>query len=242
MSKKLAVPSVLHLARLWDPDEAKIKDALLRLHRSSPPFSYGPLLRMVRSVLALKEDPASVEHLIQQSGASNLAKEQYLQIAPLLVEKFRGERIDQVIEVTPRNYPISRNLRIPFAPPMFYVSGGQLLVPVFLFWKTNPLTDQQLVLAATILSALVTQEPDADRNSLRLLDFSSPSTKGVRRLREVALGDLPLLSMNELTEMLVIFSRGYEAARATLATEYLPVDTPAEHDRPSPSDQRDFFL
>jgi hypothetical protein len=213
---KLKVPSVIHLARNWRPSEVGVKDALIALANSSPPFSYSPLLGMLRSMITVKSDLAEMELLINRGVRFELARKSYLEIAPLLSSHFSALSTTFVQEVSARAYPLSRHLRVPFEPPMIFGAGGKVHLPIFIFWRKNPLKGDQLALLASLVRELIAQDPDLDLASTTILDFSIPKGAEERSLREIPFCDIPELSVSRRDEMLAIFAAGYELARHEL--------------------------
>jgi len=213
---KLKVPSVVHLARNWRPNEVGVKDALIALANSSPPFSYSPLLGMLRSMISVKSDLAEMELLINRGVQFELARKSYLEIAPLLSSHFSALNTTFVQEVSARAYPLSRHLRVPFEPPMIFGAAGKVHLPIFIFWRKNPLTGDQLALLASLVRELIAQDPDLDVASTAILDFSIPKGAKERSLQEVPLSEIPELSVSRRDEMLAIFAAGYELARDEL--------------------------
>ena len=239
---KLKVPSALHLARLWRPDEVAVKNALIALTKSSPPFSYAQLLGMVRSMLTIKSDLSEMEHLISLGVKSELARKCYLEIAPLLASHFAAQNPSFVHEVSPRVYPLSRKLRVPFEPPMIFGAHGKVHLPIFIFWRTNPLTEDQRGLLASMIRELISQDPDLDLASTSVLDFSVQKGAGERGLLQTPLADIPVISNERRDEMLSVFVAGYELAQKELEGQRAGADATATPLSPGrEADQRDFF-
>jgi hypothetical protein len=240
---KLKVPSVIHLARNWRSDEVGVKDALITLANGSPPFSYSQLLGMLRSMISVKSSLAEMDLLINRGVRHELARKSYLEIVPLLSSHFSALNTTFVQEVSARAYPLSRHLRVPFEPPMIFGANGKVHLPIFIFWRKNPLTDDQLGLLASLVRELIAQDPDLDLTSTTILDFSVPKGEKERSLREVPLSDIPELSVSRRDEMLAIFAAGYELARDEL--EGRLGDSSNQRNAPSVSDddgQHDLFL
>jgi hypothetical protein len=99
---------------------------------------------------------------------------------------------------------------------MVFGCDGKTCLPVFVFWKSNPLTDAQQGLLASMLCAMIEQDPDLDVASTSILDFSMPRGTTQRCLREIALSDLPQISVQDRDEMLSIFAAGFEMATVQL--------------------------
>jgi len=239
---KLKVPSALHLSRLWRSDELAVKKALLDLMHSAPPFSYRQLLTMTRSMLAVKSDLHEMEQLIEGGVKSALARKCYLEIAPLLADYFELLDPSFVHEITPKVYALNRDLRVPFDPPMIYGARGRVHLPIFVFWRKNPLSEDQQVLLATMVHELISQDPDLDLASTSILDFSVQKGGGQRTLIQMPLADIPTISKARRDEMLAVFVAGYELAKKELAERAEAAGAgrslpPAEVE----SDQRDLF-
>jgi hypothetical protein len=237
----LKVPSALHLARLWRPDANATKKALLGLFHSSPPFSYAQLLNMLRSMLAFKTELNEMEGLVTRGIKSAIARKSYIEIVPLLRECFLPLNPTFVQEATPRQYPLNRELRIPFNPPMIYGAEGRVHLPVFIFWRTNPLSLEQLCLFGSLLREFIAQDPDLDIASVCILDFSVAKGEPERTLRRTPLLDIPSISRSRRDEMLSIFAEGFSLARSDLSERRAATNPPATLERPDSSSHLDLF-
>ncbi len=237
---RLKLPSVLHVARIWRPTAEGVSTQLIALSKSSPPFSYNPLLKMVRSMLATKTSLAEMEVLIRHGVKLELAQKSYLEIAPLLAKYFSEINPIFVHEVSTRSYALSRELRVPFDPPMVYGRGRGTHLPIFIFWKNNPLTEAQKGLLASMIHEMVAQDPDLDLASTSVVDFSAPRGAGERTLAETPLDDLPSISRSDRDEMLSVLVAGYK-----LALERLQVGARASEEEKvhrGDAGQADLFL
>jgi hypothetical protein len=195
-------------------------------------------------MFSVKSDLGEMELLINRGVRSEIARKSYLEIAPLLAGHFAELNPTFVQEVSTRVYPLSRHLRVPFDPPMVFGAAGKVQLPIFIFWRNNPLTSEQLALMASLIRELIAQDPDLDLASTSVLDFSIPKGSDKRILRELPLSAIPELSVARRDEMLAIFAAGYQLALEELDGRMSESVNENSAPRPTPADdgdQRDLF-
>lgn len=208
---KVKVPSIQHAAGIWDPDPSRIARRLLLLANSSPPFSYANLYKLASDLMGRGVPYEQI--LIAASGIKlSLARRNYLEILPLLLEYASGVGNVVVNDVTPRPYVIGRDLRVLVNPPLMYFRGEEAHLPWFIFWKTNLFNESRLKLFVTMLRDVLKQDPDIDDASLHLVICSAISSEGRRVLQVLNTSSIPSLSRAERDEMLGVFAAGYAQA------------------------------
>lgn len=212
MAKQLRVPSLQHMARIWRPDAEAIKKVLIRLATHGPSFSYAPLFKIVHEMLVFKT-PYEVSLEAVQRIAREDVRKNFLGIMPLINDYFSQVRPAYVHEVTPRLYSLSRDIQVPFAPPLMYGVGGEVIFPWLSFWKSNPLNGEALSLFVTIVEELILQDSDLEDAQFKILDFSAEEIGSSRKLRVITAGEIPRVSPERKAEMLAVFADGFRLAR-----------------------------
>ncbi|MFC5441662.1 hypothetical protein [Rhodanobacter ginsenosidimutans] len=211
---KLKVPSLQHLSRIWHPEPKVIARTLIALTRNSPTFSYAPLYDAVRDMCLFKIPYQDVIRGFEQRIQRKQVRDNFVGLMPLISEYFEGAHPTFFQDITPRLYPVGRDLQIPFNPPFLFGSENGICFPWLIFWKKNPLTGQRLSLFATVVDNVLLQDPDLDTAKFQLVDFSAPGPKFSRELRVVDASLVPRVSAAELREMLGVFAEGYKLAMA----------------------------
>lgn len=210
---KVKVPSLQHLARLWRPDPLAIKRVLIGLAEHGPTFSYEPLYEVVRDMLVLRVPYEQILEGIERGVKREDVKARYLSILPLIRMHFENISASFVQQVSPRFYPVGRDLLVPFRPPLIYGAEGQIHFPWFSFWQSNPLASEQLSLFVTIVEEVLLQDSDLEDAKFSILDFSAPSPKEPRQLTVLDAKSIPRLSDERKTDMLSIFAEGFRYAK-----------------------------
>ena len=222
--KRLNVPSVQHLPRNWHPEHELVTKSLIKLAEYPPWVSYNPLYGAMRDLLVLKTPYESLVAGFNQIKNEKRRKP-LLEILPLIRDHFDGISPDFFQMVQKRYYPVGRNLKVPFEPPMVYGVGGQLYFPWCIFWRNNPysknnaLAEERLSLFVTLVDEIILQDPDLDEARFEILDFSSPSPKLSRTLEVIDGREIPRLSEKRKKDMLEIFAEGYFRAKDQLANK-----------------------
>lgn len=208
----LKVPSLQHLARIWNPDPVAIARTLVALTKSSPTFSYSPLYDAVRDMCLFGIPEKDIIDGFKQRISRPQVRDNFVGLMPLIANYFRDERPAFFHDVAPRIYPVSRNVHIPFSPPFFYGRGGHIQFPWLIFWRHNPLVDQRLSLFVSVVDKVLLQDPDLDSATFKIVDFSATTRKADRELKVLNAAEVPRVSSAELREMLDIFTEGYRLA------------------------------
>lgn len=219
---KLKVPSVQHLARHWYESPQKIEDGFVRMAMSPPIFNYNALNDIARDSLLLNVSEEQLVTGIKEKEKREKVQNIFLEVVPLLHGYFRGIQPDFVNDVAPRFYPIDRELRIPFKSVFIYGVKGQIFLPWFIFWKCNPLDDNQLSLFVTLVKEILRQDPELEDAKFQILDFSTPAYSERRQLRIIDTADIPTFDSAKTAEMLEIFVRGFHRAKARLENMAIP--------------------
>lgn len=213
---KLKVPSLQHLARNLSSDPSRVAKSLVALAKSSPTFSYQPLHDATRDLLFLNLPYEQIESGLRRESR-DYVREKYLSALPLINSYFSGVRPDFVHPVVPRYYPVGRSLMIPFSPPLIYGVGGDVFLPWFSFWASDPLAGERLSFFMTIVGEVIGQDPDLDFANFRVLDFSAPGRGEARALDVIDSSDVPKMSPERLEQLLTSFVEGYEIAERQLS-------------------------
>ena len=219
---QLKVPSLQHLARLWAPDPFRIKNSLLQLANSSPPFSYAPLYDAARDMLVFGQLYDQIVYGFRQGIKWQFVLNKYLSILPRLRDHFAQVQPDFVQGVGPRYYPVAQGLLVPFQPPLLYGKNGELTFPWFIFWQKNPIVAERLSLFVSVVDHVLLQDPDLESAKFQILDFSGIAEDGERTLTVIDTTNIPRLSEEERTARLEIFAEGYLLAKEEL--ERRPID------------------
>lgn len=236
---KVKVPSIQHAAAIWDSQPSRIAKRLLNLAQNSPPFSYANLYKLTCDLLS-----RSVPYEQVRASASMvkpmLARQNYLDILPLLKAYADSIGPATVVEVIPRHYSIGRDLRALVNPPLAYYQNELGFLPWFIFWKTNYFNEPRLRLFVTMLRETFIQDPDYDDATLKLVVCSEVEPQQGRRLEIIDLSSIPSLGRQDRDEMLGVFSEGYAlAVQAQVAGTPMLQDPKDDHD--TDDDQFDLF-
>lgn len=216
---QLRVNSAQQLARNWDERPEKIARNLVRLARNSPSFSYAPLLPWLRDMLLLHVSIEQIRETINRRVKRKDVRGYYIELIDMVSVHFSGITPDFVNSVSMRHYSAGRELRIPFEPPIIYGIEGTLHCPWFSWWKHNPLTGNRLSLFVSIAQEIFLADPNLESAKFSILDFSSPSAKGKRVLKEIDPNSARVLTASERREMLEIFAEGLRLAQIEIDRE-----------------------
>lgn len=235
MSKKLRVPSLQHMARNWCETPKLVQKKLVQLAQHPPTWGYQALFGAVNDMLVLGIPYDQIVEGIRRKVSRENVRDNLLQVLPLIRDHFDKLHHDSVLTVSRASFFAGQGLRIPFEPPLIYIINGEVFLPWFSFWRSNPLSGKKLSLFVTIVDEIQRQNPDLEGARLQILDFSRPSPKDERALRIIDAADVERLPMEEVTAMLEIFAEGYYAALAELeADARAEVSQPAEQDPKQP--------
>jgi hypothetical protein len=222
---KLKVPSLQHLARIWQPNPERIQRVLVRLTQSGPNFSYEPLFDLVRDMILLRVPYDQIVEGVKRGTKQETVRQNFLGLLPLIRDYFEGVEPTFVQAVAQRLYPVGRELAVPFRPPLIYGASGRLHFPWFSFWRSNPLAAERLSLFASIVDDLLLQDSDLEGANFEVLDFSAPVPGAGRELRVIQASSIPRLSEERKIEMLAVFAEGFRLAREEIANNVI-----VEHD------------
>ena len=213
----LKVPSLQHLARNWRSDAFQVKRQLVQLARNSPTFTYDPLFSAVQDMLVFGQPYEQIVEGMHRGIKRPDVLENYLGILPLIRENFDGLAPVFMQAVARRYYPVSRDLRVPFQPPLIFGVGERIHFPWFSFWRRNPIDGKRLSLFVSVVEEVLLQDPDLENAKFEILDFSAPAPNQPRELCVVDARDVPRVSAEQKTKMLAIFAEGFSMAQAELA-------------------------
>lgn len=167
--------------------------------------------------------------------------ENYLGVLPLIRDHFDGLTPAFVQAVDRRYYPVSRELMVPFQPPLIYGVSGQIYFPWFSFWRRYPIAGECLSLFVAMVEEVLLQDPDLENAKFEILDFSAPMPNKPRELTVVDAHDVPRVSTEQKGEMLAIFAEGFLLAQAELAGMADPAEKGKTGDDAGKSDQPGLF-
>ncbi len=213
---KLRIPTLQHLARNWEDTPEKVEKALLEVVNSTPPFNYNILNTLVFDHLKLNVARDELKTAILLKEKRESVRKNFLEVLAFFCSHFEDIRPDYVHQVTPRYYPLHRNLKIEFRPPLLYGIGGQIYFPWFSYWKSKALSGEQLSLFVTLVYEMLLQDPDLEQARFQILDFSADSPNECRQLRVIEAAEVPRISEARKNDMLTVFWEGYQRAEATL--------------------------
>jgi len=219
---KLRIPTVQHLARNWFDSPKKIEDEIVKMALNPPFFNYNALNDIARDCLLFGMPEEQVIKGIKEKEKRKRVQKVLLEVVPLLCDHFRNIQPDFVHDVAPRYYPIGKGLNVPFKSVFIYGVGGQIYLPWFIFWKKNPLDNEQLSLFVTLVLEILRQDPELETARFEILDFSAETSKQPRKLRVIDVADIPTLDAARSQEMLTIFVEGFERAQVRLEGITLP--------------------
>ena len=213
---KLRVPSVQHLARNWDVSPKKIEDAFVKMALNPPFFNYNALNDVARDSLLFGVSEEQIIKGIKSSEKRKRVRDVLLEVVPMIGQHFEGVVPDFVHDVAPSYYPIGRGFSIPFKSAFIYGVGGQVYLPWFVFWKNNPMNNEQFSLFVTLAKEIISQDPDLEGVKFEILDFSVKQKGGCRELRVIDSSSIPTFDRKTTAEMLAVFVEGFEGAENRL--------------------------
>jgi hypothetical protein len=218
MTKKFSPPAIQHLARSMQDTPEAVAKSLISAYLSHPPFSYRLMGELIRQAMRggtfskSQFDAAVIAHQKNEKY-----QKIFLELTPLIHAYFSKLTPKFILPVPSQKYRVNQ-LEIPFKPPFAFEADGQIVIPWFIFWKTNPLTGKQYSLLATLLSELLSQDPDYRDAKIIIYDFSAASDGEERTLKVIDTADIPKMSPRERDAALTIFLDGYELALAQIAS------------------------
>ena len=216
MAKKLTPPAVHNMVRSAFDSPEEVSRALVKSYLSHPPFSYRLLGEIIRSALkGHKLSKATLDSAVLAHQKNPDYQKIFLEITPLIFEHFSSISPKFILDIEPRKYKIN-HIEIPFKPPFAFGVGDEIIIPWFIFWKKNPLTEKQLSLLATIISDLMSQDPDYRDAKIQIYDFGVGEDGEARTLEITGLATIKKLSPQQLEDALLNFLNGYEMAEASI--------------------------
>jgi hypothetical protein len=236
--KKIKLPSLQHVARQWAPTSLQTAKNLELLALSAPPFSYDRLYSLVRG-LAMNDSLQQTVTAVERAKLHPSARSNYLEILPLADHYFREQKPDFVIDVAPRQFPVGKDLHVPFKPPLIFYKDNKPVLPWFVFWRSQPLAGENLRLFVTLVREMMRQDPDLEEAEFPIIDFSSPQKGAPRGLTSIDSRNVVLFESTELKNRLEILIEGYEIASARIQEHSLSSIKASE--LKSDTDQLDLF-
>ncbi len=114
-------------------------------------------------MLALHMSYDEIVKGIKKIGRKDV-RENLLELLPLIKEHFENLSPDYAITVARTYYPLGKGLLIPFEPPLVYGIHGEVFLPWFSFWRSNPLSGKRLSLFVTLAEEMLRQIPDLEES------------------------------------------------------------------------------
>jgi hypothetical protein len=239
--KKPTIPSAQHLARVWQPTVAQTVATLIRLVENPPFFSYARLLPLIRDLVVLRTPLDQLNLAIRRSVKQEVVRNNYVELLSLIHAEFARRNVEFAQPVSGRKYPVSRELAVPFVPPLVYGAKGELVFPWFSLWHLNPLEGERLSLFVTLVNEMLMQDPDLENARFEIWDLSAPKPGEPRRLRIADARDVPLVSESRKVQMLSVFVEGFRLAREHFALRATPSSEQPRADAPQSDQSDDLF-
>lgn len=193
----LRVHAPQNIARLFRKTPEEVKKAILKLCNAKPPFSYEQLYQGVWRSVILKEPLSSYERIVS-TWQPSLRRDSYLRALKPTAIFFENFERQYEVEVLPRPYSVGRGLQAPLAPRMQCGTAHGAVVPWLLFWKENPLNEEQIALFHSIVLDAFSADPDLDRSALMLVDTSSRALDRDGRPKVLIGKEIPIVSPETL--------------------------------------------
>lgn len=226
MQKSINPPALQHLARVTKPTAAEVKKALIDGFLKRAQFSYSLLSDLVRtsmtaasSGITLSESALTAAIKKRQPNAKY--QKILLEVVPLLHSYFSTIAPKYILDVDARKYLIN-DLAIPFKPPFAFESQQQIIIPWFIFWKSNPLTRTQISLLATLIFEIIAEDPDFKDAKVLIFDFSEKAPGIGRSLIVTDAATIDRLSDQDRDNLLETFMEGFLAAKDEIAKMSIP--------------------
>ncbi len=218
MAKKFSPPALQHLARSMQDTPEAVAKSLINAYLATPPFSYRFLGELIRQAMRGGNFSASqFDAAVRAKRMDERYQKIFLELTPLIHSHFGRLTAKFILPMPAQKYRVNQ-LEIPFRPPFVFGINDEMIIPWFIFWKTNPLTDKQYRLLATLLSELLSQDPDYRDAKILIYDFSAEIEGGERTLKIIDVASISKMSAEERDSALEIFIAGYELALAQIAT------------------------
>ncbi len=199
------------------PNSELVEKDLLRIAKSKPTFNYERVERALRDLLQFGQPIEEIVMSLELADKRDFVKTLYIEIVTILNAHFKEHLVDQVISLDKFYYPISPKIRIPVKLPFILIVDNKPIIPLFIFWKRNPLKDKQVSLFITIVKDVLAQYPDLSDAETILFDCSADKGENERTLKVIDTSEVALLDKEELEKMLTIFIEGFEKAQSSIS-------------------------
>lgn len=230
--------SVLQVARLYRPRKEAVKAEVLKLLKATPPFSYDDLYRLVWDHVRGLASKEQVALAIQRIGQP-LKRESYQRALAPTCRYFDELKRDYATLIEPRTYALGRNMRVQCAPPMICGTENGLVVPWPMFWKVNPLNEEQTAFFMSMAMDVMGRDGELDEAELIVVDTSTKALDKEGRPRRILGSEVAKIPAERLNAMVEVFLQGYALAIAEWNTTRSVKEAPV-HDQDS--DQMSFAM
>lgn len=172
-----------------------------------------PVLMAVRDVLVAGVELSQALKGISLHPAERL-RQDFRQLIRLLVRHYRGgEGFSDVAEQEVR---IAADIRVPFAPFLYYFRNGVATVSVPLLWKSKRLRGDNLSLYITLAAGHISSSESLSGAELEIILFPPREKLGTRRSVLVDVQRIPRLMDEKINIMLTQFIAGFRLAQREL--------------------------
>jgi hypothetical protein len=204
---------------------------LTEYYRGRAPFNYLPARGVAKPVYSGDLSLAAALETCRARGIP-AGRKSNAEVIKLIWAAAQGRNF-KYYDLTPRMFPIRRDLSVPVDALFFFVEGGKVKI----FWLQprrgfNP-SDEGLGLPAEMVRQMY--RADFDDFELELLDLSVPADEAQHRSRRLGFGDLPAVSDKDLEAAAQHFADAYDIVRQ------MEIKRPERQRRERPSDTRDLF-
>lgn len=226
MPKKINIPSLLNFVRHTSDDSDEVCKSLVKLVRYKPNVSYAHMNKFVYDLFS----GVSLETVLKAvERYSDKQRDQYIDALKKVHEYLTRQRVERCYKVPGVSWSAARDLQIPFHPAVMFWDGECLVLPVFVFWKINPMRRdrEKLGLLASIIFELKATYPDFEHARVELVDLSAPKKNAPREVMVTNLADVIPLEPDHLAARLSAFVEGRDLAHAEIST--VPPTDRSEH-------------
>lgn len=216
------IPSLVHAVRNWHPDPEKVRKALFDIAVCAPPFSYKFLFKLVHQQLMFGDSLNQLIECITKFEKREKYRDDFIAAFQLLYKYFDEVKPDFAQEVTGRFYPVSRDLLVPFNPPITYTKNGKQILPIICFWKKDPPRGEKLALLVTLISEVIEQDPDLENAEIHIISLATERVKitsgyeNVRALSVIEGSTIKRVEESRKATMLESLAKGYRLAKNDL--------------------------
>lgn len=209
---ELKIPGPQYVARDCYNDASKTQKALLLFDKNRPTFRYSPIDSLLRDILRFRLPLDSVLNGLKKVEKRAVVLNNFLEIATLAHQDLIKFEVQQLFEIEDQRFPIGQGLSIPLKN-LFLIHACNKSTIIFpIFWKSNPLTDNQFSILATIIRETLDQNPDFQDVEVIFYDFGAISKSTPRTLTKSPMSEIELLAPRELTKALQFYVEGFHAA------------------------------